>query len=579
MENLEMLPMRLMCPMRRMRAPAAALLILLACVVCAQAAGLKGRETVDPAQVSNPRADADDFALPMPCNLSMVFRIVGVPVRGFLWDERFNMGSGASGRDGMEYYDRLLPQVISGPFTVNDLPPAWRKRLSGGQTRNQYYFVGKYEVTAGQWRAVTEGRCPENLEAGDVLPQTGISWYEAVDFTRLYNEWLLANAVDALPRFAGDPKNVGYVRLPMEAEWEFAARGGAAVPPDALRQQEFYTLEPGTVLADYAVYRPENAARIQDGPSPVGSRRPNPLGIHDMAGNVAEFMHDAFRFSLGNRLHGSAGGIVRKGGGFASSQEEIMPGRREEIPPLHARGPTRTRDSGLRLVLSGVNTPDGGRTDALKKEWAALGERDSRIMEGANPLEEIDRILALVEDPTARSNLSTLRGVIKNYNISLERAQDDAAENLMRTTIYMMETMRNYAVRLNLSMAQLKEHEQAEQSRTRAPERERALRREMIRQYRDANASFIEAVQASLLFYKSRLDDLALIAEEAYSRHLGLLRAEFAGADVFHKNMTANLKTMDDHRLQARQNKALPLDRLRADILPENLRAHLPAVP
>ena len=552
------------------------------CLVCqsaslSSAAGLKAKGGgVTAEQGWNPNPADTDLVLPMPCDLGMVFVPVDVPVRGFLWDVDFNMGSELNDRPGMEYYDRRFSHAISGPFSAADLPADWRKKLPG-KDHTQYYLMGKYEVSVLQWKAVMDGQCPEAPEGEDILPKADVSWYDALEFSRRYMDWLLANKPDALPRFAGDQKNVGHVRLPTEAEWEFAARGGSRVPADALRQQELYALDSGTTLEEYAAYRPDNAARILDKPQRIGSRRPNPLGLYDMAGNVAEMMLDTFHFSLGNRLHGSAGGVVRKGGGFTSSRDAIMPGRRDEMALYTERGPALSRDTGFRLVLSGINTPDGGRADALKKEWAALGEQSDTIAQGANPLQEIDRILELTRDATARENLTTLRGVIKDFNIALEREKDAAVEGLMRSSVYMMETIRNYAVRLNLSHERLAAH-QAEQAKEKdASGKVYKTRQAMIKGYEEANAMFREAIEASVLFYRGRLIDLAALDDAAYAHYHKLLLEEFSGADIFKKNMTNNIKTLDKHRTLSRQGKRAELTpvRLRDDILPENLRIHV----
>lgn len=539
------------------------------------AAGLQSRTDVRPEQAFNPRPAATDIILPMPCGLSMVFVPVSVPAQGFLRDVPVIMGTDGGDRPGMEYYERRFAQGISGPFRAADLPPAWRERLADDAGERFYYFMGKYEVSALQWRAVMEESCPAPpFTDEDIRPKTDISWYDAVAFSRRYNEWLIANAPDAIPRFENDPKNVGFVRLPSEAEWEYAARGGDRVPADALRQNEIHPLEEGTGLEDYAVFRPEGAARIFDRPEPLGSRLPNPLGIHDMAGNVAEMMLESFRFSLGNRLHGSAGGVIRKGGGFNASRPEILPGRREEMPPVHARGVRGARDTGFRLVLSGINTPDGGRTDLLRQEWAALGEHSRIIASGADPLQEIDRILESTRDPAARTNLLTLRGVIKDANIALDRERSAAAEGQLRSSAYMLETIRNYAVRLSISRERIKSHSEENRKTTNKNSAVYKKRAELIRGYEQAAAACRDAMRASTLFYKTRLDDLAAIPDDVYAHHMGLLRKEFAGDALFNANMSANLRTLDAHRALAQAGKlhALGVEALLEEILPPALR-------
>ena len=109
----------------------------------------------------------------------------------------------------------------------------WQANLSGsfaGSGGQRHYYLGKYEVTQLQYRVLQEP-CPERL-AGR-RPVVRISWYEAVDFTRRYTEWLYRTHRHALPEEDGVR---GMLRLPTEVEWEYAARGGLEVDGPTFRQ-------------------------------------------------------------------------------------------------------------------------------------------------------------------------------------------------------------------------------------------------------------------------------------------------------------------------------------------------------
>ena len=195
-----------------------------------------------------------------------------------------------------------------------------------------YYFIGKYEVTNFQWKAVMNDACSgtgSQFPEADPRPKTNISWFEAVEFTRKYTEWLIRNAPEYLPKFFND--RFGYLRLPTEAEWEYVARGGHMITESQLNDEEFFPLN-DRPFKDFAVFSDQDAAKPQQKLAWIGSKCANPLGIFDTAGNVAEMVLDPFHFSVGFRLHGAAGGFIIKGGSFRKSLVEIMPGRREEQP-------------------------------------------------------------------------------------------------------------------------------------------------------------------------------------------------------------------------------------------------------
>lgn len=531
---------------------------------------------------TNPKPLDDDLILPMPCDASMAFRAVGTQAEGFLWDMETLFGCDNCDRQDRDFYERRYSVAMSGPFSAKDMPTHWRGKLPKPEVGNYYfYLVGKYEVTNFQWKAIMENWCPSEsspLTPEDSRPKTGISWFDAINFAKTYTEWLLKNSPDSLPRFVGDSKNVGYLRLPTEAEWEYAARGGHAVPKASLREQEFFPMDDDTGYPAYAVFRSESGGRSAESLQPIGSRLPNPLGVYDTAGNAAEMVLDNFHFSLGGRLHGSAGGFIRKGGSYASSQSEIMPGRREEVAFFIDNGSNKASDMGLRLVLSGINTPAGNRPSELEKEWKSAGEGSNLLLDqGKNPLEELDRLIAATNNAQEKENLSRLRSILKDNNIALERQNSLAAEGLIRSSLFMVETVRNYGVRhksfVNMIAGSVKEREAAKKMSA-------AVRNEVektIKELEQNRKGMERSLDSAIGFYRSKVEESLNYPETLFSDKLKLMGAELKGDDVLTRNMRKAHEIYSKHVTMLRQGKRSQLTRefLIKDILPDNLREGL----
>lgn len=542
-------------------------LLLAPCASQSALAALARKTDVTTADAYNPKPADNDIILPMPCGLSMVFKLVAVPAKGLLWDMPMRPGVDDSAHQDRAFYDRRYNTALSGAFTLEDLPAAWRKQAPQGQ--NYFYLVAKYEVSNLQWHAVMDNACPDTAKPGAdaARPATDMSWYDAVDFTRRYTTWLLQNAPDSLPRFAGDQRNVGFVRLPTETEWEYAARGGQTAGSQLLLQEDFFALPTGESKADYAVYRPEQGARAE-GMANIGSRKPNPLGIYDTAGNAAEMVLDAFRFSMAGRLHGSAGGFVRKGGSFLSGDAEILPGRREEMPFFLTDGPAHARDLGFRPVISGINTPGGGRPQELMAEWNKAGEKLAPLAQDGqtarNPLDELDRLLAAAPDEASRKNLQELRNTIKENNIVLERQKQLEAQSLLRTGVYMIETIRNYSSRRNSLKTQIESME-----REKASAKGAAL--EKLKKILDtANRGLVmldTSIEKSLTFYRSKVEESALLAPEVLAAADASLAKDFSGNDPFNENMHRNLELYRLHVDAVRKNKSVSREAMQKAIL------------
>ena len=121
------------------------------------------------------------------------------------------------------------------------------------------FYIGKYEVTQAQWKAVM-GSNPSNFQ-GDNLPVEKVSWNDIQEFIQKLN--------------AQTGKKF---RLPTEAEWEYAARGG--------NQSKGYKYSGSNSISEVAWYDGNS------GTHPVGQKTPNELGIYDMSGNVYEWCQD-----------------------------------------------------------------------------------------------------------------------------------------------------------------------------------------------------------------------------------------------------------------------------------------------
>ena len=191
--------------------------------------------------------------------------------------------------------------------------PAHSVTLSG-------YYIGKYEVTQAQWKAVM-GNNPSSFK-GDNLPVENVSWNDVQEFIRKLNQ-LTGKSY----------------RLPTEAEWEYAARGG--------NNSRGYKYSGSNNIGSVA-WNYENCGSTTH---PVGSKSPNELGIYDMSGNVWEWCQDwygDYNSSSQRNPKGPASGSYRvgRGGGWNSFARDCRVSFRDCDSPGYG-----ANDLGFRLVL------------------------------------------------------------------------------------------------------------------------------------------------------------------------------------------------------------------------------------
>lgn len=162
------------------------------------------------------------------------------------------------------------------------------------------YAIGETEVTQALWQAVM-GSNPSNFTGNLQRPVECVSWNDCQTFITKLNE--LTGAT---------------FRLPTEAEWEYAARGGNA--------SEGYKYSGSNVIRDVAWYWDNS----DDGTKAVKTKQPNELGIYDMSGNVWEWCADWYNSSYyssssTNNPEGPSSGSDRvlRGGGWTSMRGAV----------------------------------------------------------------------------------------------------------------------------------------------------------------------------------------------------------------------------------------------------------------
>ena len=193
------------------------------------------------------------------------------------------------------------------------------------------YYIGKYEVTQGLWKAVMGTGVEEQMEkagesdlygVGDDYPMYYVSWDEAQEF------------VSKLSELTGKK----YV-LPTEAQWEYAARGGV--------KSRGYKYSGSNTIDDVAWY----AGNSETAAHPVGTKLPNELGIYDMSGNVWEWCSDWYSdysdVSQTDPTGPSSGSFrVFRGGSWFNSAGRCRVSNRHDGDPGY-----RTDNLGFRVAL------------------------------------------------------------------------------------------------------------------------------------------------------------------------------------------------------------------------------------
>jgi len=216
--------------------------------------------------------------------------------------------------------------VEGGTFTMGatpeQKPEAKNYEEPAHEVSLSHYYIGKYPVTQKQWKAIM-GKNPSSFKGND-RPVETVSWDDAQQFLFKLNKRTGKN-----------------YRLPTEAEWEYAARGG--------QHSWGYKYSGSDNLSDVGWFDENSGYKTHN----VGKKKANELGIHDMCGNVMEWCSDwydnsYYKNSPERNPQGPSSGSrrVRRGGSWFSDAGHCRVSHRAGIAPNGG-----ARGVGFRLVL------------------------------------------------------------------------------------------------------------------------------------------------------------------------------------------------------------------------------------
>ena len=249
----------------------------------------------------------------------------------------------------------VAPVVLEGMVLVQggSLPS-----IGNGAITVSSFCIGKYEVTWAEWQTVRTWAAANGYDIGNVgagsadnHPVQTVSWYDVVKWcnarsqkegrTPVYTVGGVIYKSDQYDNVAVNASATGY-RLPTEAEWEFAARGGT--------QSQGYEYSGGNDLNAVGWYYDNSGG----GPKAVGTKAANELGLYDMAGNVWEWCADWYDKAYYGRSpdadpRGPEAGEVRvtRGGSWRSTPENCRTTARVGADPT-----ARLNYLGFRCAIS-----------------------------------------------------------------------------------------------------------------------------------------------------------------------------------------------------------------------------------
>lgn len=361
------------------------------------------------------------FTLPLPHGRQMEFALVLVqeddnPFCSY----GFEMGSVPFNKETKEtatYANTQAYASVAGTVSV----------CNGGKTYRAIPMA-RTETTRDQYQAVinADGENPKKEKDGD-MPQTDISRAEVELFTETLNRWWFTHSAEVTEAINTHCETAGrtllFARLPLESEWEFAARGGIAVSSTFFKSGIPYENE--EVLQKHEVLDTDT---ISGEISPVRSTGLfNPVGLYDMLGNVREMVADSFRPEYN---FGRVGGMLVCGGSAQTYYTQADASLREELCPFNEEngGSCRDKLTGFRLVIGSiVSAQMAADEQKIQAQWRSYRDTLTTYRNGEAPGDEkMDALAQKAQEDEQK--LKELHETTLIYKKQLEQIQKTQGE-------------------------------------------------------------------------------------------------------------------------------------------------------